>query len=105
LSSTSLHLDAADTAWMTDAACRGAPSKVFFVERGMSAADARAICAGCPVTTECLDYALTHRIREGIWGGVDEKGRRRLRRARGLATPGRPRIRISSSSAPQAEQT
>jgi WhiB family redox-sensing transcriptional regulator len=71
---------ATDTHWMTAAACRGAPADVFFVERGASVRPAKAICARCPVAAECLDYAVEHRIKEGIWGGHDERQRRRLYR-------------------------
>jgi WhiB family transcriptional regulator, redox-sensing transcriptional regulator len=39
---------------------------------------AKAICASCPVVTECLDYALTIREPHGIWGGLNEAERRML---------------------------
>lgn len=43
---------------------------------------ARAVCAACPVTAECLEYALDHGIREGIFGGLGEGDRRQLGRRR-----------------------
>jgi hypothetical protein len=52
---------------------------VFFPGRGESAEPARKICAGCPVRQACLDYALSHAITHGIWGGLTERDRRPLR--------------------------
>jgi hypothetical protein len=52
---------------------------VFFPGRGESAEPARQICAGCPVRQPCLDYALSHGITNGIWGGLPERDRRPLR--------------------------
>ena len=43
---------------------------------------ARAICAGCPVHDECLDHALDVGEPHGIWGGLNELQRRRLRQRR-----------------------
>jgi WhiB family transcriptional regulator, redox-sensing transcriptional regulator len=34
---------------------------------------------------ECLEYALEHDERFGIWGGLSERERRRLKSARKLA--------------------
>ena len=47
------------------------------VERAERERRAKEICSGCPVTGECLDYALTIREPHGIWGGLNE-GERRL---------------------------
>ena len=65
--------------WRYRAACRGADLTVFFPGRGGSAEPARQICAGCPVRQPCLDYALSHAIVHGIWGGLTERDRRPLR--------------------------
>jgi WhiB family redox-sensing transcriptional regulator len=43
--------------------------------------EAKRICSGCEVRAECLEYALAHDERFGIWGGLSERERRRLRRA------------------------
>jgi Transcription factor WhiB len=52
---------------------------VFFPGRGESAEPARRICASCPVRQPCLDYAISHAISHGIWGGLTERDRRALR--------------------------
>ena len=65
--------------WRYRAACRGADLQTFFPGRGQSAEPARQICAGCPVRQPCLDYALSHGITHGIWGGLTERDRRPLR--------------------------
>jgi len=74
-------VDFSQSAWREQAACRGTNPDVFFPERGESSKAAKAICAACPVTGECLDYALTHAIHDGIWGGLSERARKRLRRS------------------------
>jgi len=66
-------------AWMTDAACRDERVDVFFVERGGSLARARALCAGCLVAGECLDYAMADEDLDGWWAGTSARERRRLR--------------------------
>lgn len=44
-------------------------------------ARAKAICAACPVKSQCLEIALRSRERWGVWGGLDEDERRRLLKA------------------------
>ena len=73
------------TTWMADAACRDADPAIFFVDHGGSAAEARTICAGCPVQTQCLDYALAANERHRVWGGTIEKQRRTMSRQKGTA--------------------
>ncbi len=79
-------IDAADyelepTPWTARAACRGiAEPDLFFPSQGASATEAVAVCAGCPVRIECLDYAIRWRIDHGIWGGETVRARRRLSR-------------------------
>ncbi len=62
--------------------CRGIDPALFFPERGGSSAEAKAVCAGCVVREQCLDYALENHERLGIWGGLSERQRRRVRSAR-----------------------
>jgi WhiB family redox-sensing transcriptional regulator len=68
--------------WREAAACRGADLNLFFPGRGESAEPARQVCARCPVCEPCLDYALSHGITYGVWGGLAERDRRALRSRR-----------------------
>jgi WhiB family transcriptional regulator, redox-sensing transcriptional regulator len=61
---------------------------LFFPERGASTKEAKSVCHGCEVRPECLEYALRHGEKFGIWGGMSERERRRLRRQRALARRG-----------------
>jgi transcription factor WhiB/Homeodomain-like domain-containing protein len=85
-------LTEADLAWQDRGNCRGTGADSFFPDKGMSghtqAAEAKAACAGCPVRGQCLDYALTHRVPFGIWGGLTAFERRALlaRRTTGRRT-------------------
>lgn len=74
-----------ELAWQDYGNCRGADADLFFPERGASTRRAKAICDGCPVRGECLDYALAHGEKFGIWGGLSERERRRVRRERSVA--------------------
>lgn len=64
-----------------DAACVGVPVQVFFPARGGDSTVAKAICKTCPSRRACLDFALAHKIKQGIWGGKSERERRAMRRA------------------------
>jgi WhiB family transcriptional regulator, redox-sensing transcriptional regulator len=67
--------------WQERALCAQTDPEAFFPEKGGSTREAKRICAGCEVRAECLEYALAHDERFGIWGGLSERERRRLRRA------------------------
>ncbi len=77
---TKLAFDADDRAWMLEATCLDADPEAFFPEKGGSTREAKRICGACPVRSDCLDYALTHEERFGIWGGLSERERRRAKR-------------------------
>ena len=77
-----LGLDAEERTWMIDARCLDADPEAFFPEKGGSTREAKRICSDCPVRESCLDYALENDERFGIWGGMSERERRRLRRMR-----------------------
>lgn len=68
--------------WVRDANCKNLAADLFFPERGQSIAEAKAVCRGCAVRQECLDFALDTGEKFGIWGGASERERRRLRAAR-----------------------
>ncbi|MBT8211883.1 MAG: WhiB family transcriptional regulator [Acidimicrobiia bacterium] len=71
--------------WREDASCLGAEADLFFPisEESSEATRAKAICEGCPVRDECLQYAFSTKQTEGVWGGMTGSERRRyLRRER-----------------------
>jgi WhiB family transcriptional regulator, redox-sensing transcriptional regulator len=72
------------TSWRNYAACQGLDVEIFYpaTEDEADAAEAKAVCAECPVRQACLEYALNHREREGVWGGATERERRRIIRHR-----------------------
>ena len=67
-------------AWQTDALCAQTDPEAFFPEKGGSTRDAKRICTSCDVRGECLEYALSNDERFGIWGGLSERERRKLKR-------------------------
>ena len=56
------------TTWRKRAACRGLDAEIFFpgTDDEADAAEAKAICALCPVRQACLEHALASREREGV---------------------------------------
>jgi len=70
--------------WIDLAACADEDPKLFFPPTGTSAEPAKRICARCPVRSECLEYALRHRERHGIWGATSDRDRRKVRYERML---------------------
>lgn len=70
--------------WMIHGVCRGVDPDLFFPERGESTIEAKAICSTCPVKYECGEYALSTGEKFGIWGGLSERERRKIRRHRRL---------------------
>lgn len=67
-------------AWQRDALCAQTDPEAFFPEKGGSTREAKAVCESCTVRAECLEYALRHDERFGIWGGMSERERRKIRR-------------------------
>ena len=71
--------------WHDFANCLGVDPDLFFPERGASTKEAKEVCRGCVVRDDCLEYALQNGEKFGIWGGMSERERRRIRRQRALA--------------------
>jgi WhiB family redox-sensing transcriptional regulator len=68
--------------WRQHAACRGVEPDIFYPASEEEAEVAKAVCGVCPVRQPCLEYALSSRERDGVWGGATEKERRRILRQR-----------------------
>ncbi|XMA39482.1 WhiB family transcriptional regulator [Streptomyces albogriseolus] len=69
-----------DLTWQGGGAVRADGGDFFFPEPGSSVREAKRICGLCPIRAICLEYALTHDMRFGVWGGLSEKERLELRR-------------------------
>ena len=72
--------DDTELSWQEQSLCAQTDPEAFFPEKGGSTREAKRICVGCEVKSECLEYALMHDERFGIWGGLSERERRRLKR-------------------------
>lgn len=70
-------------AWQEEALCAQTDPEAFFPEKGGSTREAKRVCQGCTVRVQCLEYALAQDERFGIWGGLSERERRKLKRAAG----------------------
>jgi WhiB family redox-sensing transcriptional regulator len=67
-------------AWAARALCADVDPELFFPPNGDPATEARHVCSQCPVTAECLAYALNSDEAYGIWGGLDPDERKNLSR-------------------------
>jgi len=66
--------------WQERALCAQTDPEAFFPEKGGSTREAKRVCVSCEVRAECLEYALANDERFGIWGGLSERERRKLKR-------------------------
>ena len=66
--------------WQERALCAQTDPEAFFPEKGGSTREAKRVCLTCDVRGECLEYALAHDERFGIWGGLSERERRKLKK-------------------------
>ena len=66
-------------AWQDNALCAETDPEAFFPEKGGSTREAKQVCRACEVRAECLTFALERDERFGIYGGLSERERRRLR--------------------------
>ena len=92
-------MNAADhRAWRRLAACHGLDPDIFFPISEDEATPAKAVCGTCSVREACLEWALAAG-EEGVWGGLTERERRRLRRG-GLAVTPADETPVASMGAP-----
>jgi WhiB family redox-sensing transcriptional regulator len=68
--------------WRDQARCRGVDPEIFHPGEDDDGVEAKAICTQCPVREACLEYALATREKEGVWGGLTARERRRVLRQR-----------------------
>ncbi|WP_420623756.1 WhiB family transcriptional regulator [Candidatus Poriferisodalis sp.] len=91
-------------AWQRHAACRGLEAEIFYPPDSDGAGDeegafeAKAVCAACAVSGECLEYALAVREKEGVWGGQTAAERVRIIRRRRRAAARARNAQAAASS-------
>ena len=66
-----LEPDAEELGWQDRALCAQTDPEAFFPEK---------VCLTCEVRDECLESALMNDERFGIWGGLSERERRKLKK-------------------------
>jgi WhiB family redox-sensing transcriptional regulator len=72
--------DEGELSWQERSLCAQTDPEAFFPEKGGSTREAKKVCVGCEVRAECLEYALANDERFGIWGGLSERERRKLKK-------------------------
>jgi WhiB family transcriptional regulator, redox-sensing transcriptional regulator len=72
--------DDTEMSWQERSLCAQTDPEAFFPEKGGSTREAKKVCVGCEVRSECLEYALANDERFGIWGGLSERERRKLKK-------------------------
>jgi WhiB family redox-sensing transcriptional regulator len=88
-----------DSEWASRAACASLPKEMFYPTeaKGPTVEAPKEVCRSCPVRRQCLEHALRVREPFGIWGGLDERERRTLKRSlQPSATPGTPGQRAAA---------
>jgi WhiB family transcriptional regulator, redox-sensing transcriptional regulator len=71
---------AGELSWQERSLCAQTDPEAFFPEKGGSTREAKRVCLSCEVRVECLEYALENDERFGIWGGLSERERRRVKK-------------------------
>jgi len=69
-----------DEGWQERALCAQTDPEAFFPEKGGSTREAKKVCQTCEVRNDCLELALMNDERFGIWGGLSERERRKLKK-------------------------
>ena len=73
--------------WQKEAVCAQTDPEIFYPEGNTTTKQAKAICKTCPVSLECLEYALKRTEVYGIWGGTTATERQRMRPLRRIGRP------------------
>lgn len=84
LESPLYELTEPDISWRDNAACKRTDVNLFMSKEKGAVKEALALCAGCLVVKDCLNFAMTNNITHGIWGGKTERQRKSLKRAKNL---------------------
>jgi len=68
-----------DPSWRLRARCLGSDTKSFYPDKGGNVASAKLVCFGCPVRKQCADFAVINNIHYGVFGGLSENDRKKVR--------------------------
>lgn len=79
---TTIGKDDEETTWRHEAACKDLDPDDFFPPAGVDTTPIKDLCRSCPVRLPCLDFALNTNQQHGIWGGLSERERRRIKQLR-----------------------
>lgn len=79
--------------WRSRAACSGVETEKFFIESAEGSREdhiptrrlVQEICDACPVSSECLEFAMRNNILYGVWGGMSRRQRVTLQEERDKA--------------------
>lgn len=69
--------------WQLQAACQTVAPEIMFSDDVSVIEQAKKVCRTCPVRVDCLEYAIVERPVVGVWGGFDEKQRKRIHKRLG----------------------
>lgn len=111
--SATSHLSTRGSAdWRSRSACLDEDPELFFPigvtwPSVIQEAQAKAVCAGCPVRATCLEWAAEINVSDGIWGGLtaDEIRNLKRRRTRGSQSRRRSGGRSTASQPPRSWPT
>ncbi len=78
------QLESEDEQWRQKANCLEVDKSLMYPSDYGGTIKAQQVCEDCPVQPECLEYALENNLADGVWGGVSERGRKQILKARGL---------------------
>lgn len=66
--------------WTEYANCKNLDKSLFFPSTVRELKLAKQVCSTCPVSSECLQYAVDNSLTYGVWGGLGESDREKLAR-------------------------
>ena len=75
-----LEPEGEELGWQNRTLCAQTDPEAFFPEKGGSTREAKKVCLTCEVRDDCLESALMNDERFGIWGGLSERERRKLKK-------------------------
>ncbi len=86
-----------------DRACAGKDTRLWFPEGGSNGAKAIRVCRECPLVDACAAWSLRQPRLHGVWGGLTEADRDRMRRGTPRPAPApRPVPAVRRAESPGA---